>query len=255
MKIKKRYQIVVTFFILIAIVFASSIYFTVQRMDEAMERDKIANEIVKDVFELTIVSHDYMMYHEERPKTQWLTKHESLGKLLKQALEEFKDSEEQAIVEDIYQTHENLESVFSQLITNYEKMNLAGEENATLRELEERLIGQLNVKSISMVSLAFKLSEVSEAEMMSNQERVYFLTIVFIVFMGAIMVAASVWVSWSVLKPITQFQKGTEIIAEGNLDYKIGITQRDETGDLAKSFDNMRLQKCGRIFLYNPNYF
>ena len=220
MKIKKRYQIVVTFFILIAIIFASSIYFTVQRMDEAMERDRIAHEIVKDVFELNIVSHDYIMHHEERPRTQWLSKHESLGKLLKQAVEEFNDSEEQAIVEDIYQTHKSLESVFSQLITNYEKMNSTGEENATHLELEERLIGQLNVNSVSMVSLAFQLSKASEAEMMSNHENVYSLTLFFIVLMGVIMVAASFWVSWSVLKPIKQFQKGTEIIAEGNLDYE-----------------------------------
>jgi len=211
-------------------------------MNEAMERDRIAHEIVKDVFELTIVSHDYIMHHEERPKTQWLSKHESLGKLLKQALEEFKDSEEKAIVEDIYQTHESLESVFSQLVMNYEKMNLSGEANAMLLELEERLIGQLSVKSVSMVTLAFQLSKASEAEMMHNHERVYDLTMIFILFMGAIMVITSYGISRSVLKPITQFQKGTEIISEGNLDYQIGITQHDEIGDLAKSFDNMRMK-------------
>jgi len=241
MKIKNRYQIVVTFFILIAIVFASRIYFTVHQCDKAMEKNRIANEIVKDVFELTIVSHDYSMYHEERPKAQWLSKYDSLGKLLKQALEEF-NSEEQAIIEDIYQIHESLETVFSQLVTNYEKMELTGEENATLLELEERLIGQLNVKSVSMVSLAFQLSEASRSEMMSNHERVYFLTILFIVLMGTIMVTVSFWVSWSVLKPIKQFQRGTEIIAEGDLDYEVRIPKRDEIGDLAKSFDNMRVK-------------
>jgi len=242
MEIKKRYQIIVTFFILIAILFASSIYYTVQQMDEAMERNRIANEIVKDVFELTTLSHDYMMYHEERPKTQWLLKNESLGKLLKQASEEFKDSEEKAILEDINQIHESLEAVFSQLVNNYEKMNLMGEENATLLELEERLIGLLSVKSISIVTLAFQLSELCQEEMIRNHERVYDLTMIFILLMGAIMVITSYGVSRSVLKPIRQFQKGTEIIAEGNLDYQIGITKRDEIGDLARSFDNMRVK-------------
>ena len=201
MKIKNRFRIVVVFFLSIAIVFGSSIFLTTQDMNETMEKDRIAEEIVKDVFELNIVSYDYSMYHEERPKTQWLSKYDSLGKLLTQASEEFKDSEEQAIVKDIRQNHESLDLIFSQLVSSHEKQNLTEEENATLLELEKRLTTQLMVKSLSMVSLANQLSEESHAEVVTAQERVYSFTVVSIVLMGTIIVASSFWVGRGVLNP------------------------------------------------------
>ena len=241
MKIKTKFRIVVTVFLVIAIVLCGIIFLTVKDTNEAMEKNKISKIMVKDVFELNIVSHDYIMYHEERPKMQWQSKYDSVEVLLIRASEKFKDPEEQAIVKDIRQSHENLEDIFSQLVTNYEKQNINEEENATFLELEERLITQLKVKSLHMVSLADQLSGMSHKEVMTAQERVNSFTIIFIVFLSAIMVTAFVWIGRCVLKPLTQFQMRYELIAKGNWDYKVGITKRDEIGDLAKSFDNMRL--------------
>ena len=42
-----------------------------------------------------------------------------------------------------------------------------------------------------------------------------------------------------VAKPIMELQKGTAVIAGGNLDFKTDIATKDEIGELAKSFDTM----------------
>jgi PAS domain S-box-containing protein len=49
----------------------------------------------------------------------------------------------------------------------------------------------------------------------------------------------------SVTYPLTRLHKGTEIIAEGNLDYKTNIRTPDEIGQLSNAFDSMteNLQK------------
>ncbi|MCX5706644.1 MAG: HAMP domain-containing protein, partial [Candidatus Omnitrophica bacterium] len=39
--------------------------------------------------------------------------------------------------------------------------------------------------------------------------------------------------------PIHRLHQGTEIIASGNLDYKVGIDNKDEIGQLSRAFDQM----------------
>jgi PAS domain S-box-containing protein len=43
----------------------------------------------------------------------------------------------------------------------------------------------------------------------------------------------------SISEPIKRLSKGAEIVGSGNLDYKIGTDQKDEIGQLSRSFDNM----------------
>ena len=238
MKIKSKFRIVMAVFLSIAIVLCTIIFLTVQDMNEAMEKNRIAEEIVKDVFELNIVSHDYVRYHEERPRMQCRSKYDSIALLLAKASEKFKDLEEQTIIDDMDRIHEDLEDTFSQLVTNYEQ-NPGGEKNATFLELEERLVTQLMVSSLSMVSLADQLSEASHNEVQAAQQRVNLLTIICIVLIGAIIVTVTFWVSRGVLKPIAEFQKGTEIIAGGDMDHEIGIQSHDEIGSLSRAFDRM----------------
>ena len=241
MKIITKVQIIAAFSFSMALILGSSIFLTVLVMEEEMERSYITNEIVKDVFELNIVTYDYLAHHDERPKMQWQSKYASITMHLTQASEKFKDPEEQIIVESMNETHESLAVIFSQLITTYEEHTVDGELNATFLELEERLKSQLTIKSQTIVSYAFNLSEISRAGVVTAQEGIILLTMVFIVLMGGIMITALAWINMGVLKPLTQFQVGTEIIANGNLDYRIGITTRDEIGELAKSFESMRL--------------
>lgn len=241
MKIKTRFQIVVVFFIVISIVFGASIFLTVRDMNESMEKNRIAHDMVKDVFELNILSNDYIMYHEERPKSQWQSKYESLETLLKKALEEFEGLEEQAIVEKIYQTHKSLETTFFRLVANYEQ-NFTTAENSTYLELEQRLISQLSINSLTMVTEAFQLSDACEEDVASAENKVYLFTMIAVVILCVIMAIASFWVSQGVLKPIKELQKGIEIIAKGNLDHKIETHKHNEIGNLAKSYEKMRVK-------------
>ena len=48
-----------------------------------------------------------------------------------------------------------------------------------------------------------------------------------------------VYVSRMICGPIHKLHKGTEIIATGNLDYKIDIDAKDEIGQLSRAFDKM----------------
>ncbi|MDK1032544.1 MAG: PAS domain-containing protein, partial [Planctomycetia bacterium] len=59
-----------------------------------------------------------------------------------------------------------------------------------------------------------------------------------------VVVALAAWllgllVSRAVSGPIQRLHKGTEIIGQGNLDYKVGTDANDEIGQLSRAFDSM----------------
>jgi signal transduction histidine kinase len=200
MKIKTRFQIIVVIFILISGVFVLSILSVTQDMQEAMEKNHITNDIINDVFELNIITHDYLTHPNERAKTQWQLINASLSILLTKASEIFINSEEQSIVEDINQNHVSLNSIFLQLVTINEANQSNGEEDTISQAVKDRLANQLLIKSQKMVSLGFFLSEKSQADLIATRERVIFLSIFSIVFLTSVIILVLFWFGMGVFK-------------------------------------------------------
>ena len=169
-------------------------------MQEAMEKNRITNEIINDVFELNIITNDYLTHPNERAKTQWLLINNSLSTLLTKASEIFNNSEEQSIVEDINQNHASLISIFLQLVTINEANQSNGEEDTISQAVEERLANQLLIKSQKMVSLGFFLSEKSQADLVATRERVIFLSIFSIVFLTSVIILVLFWFGRGIFK-------------------------------------------------------
>ncbi len=55
----------------------------------------------------------------------------------------------------------------------------------------------------------------------------------------AIALATAVLTTRSIVRPLHMLRKGTEVIAQGNLDYKVGTEAKDEIGELSRAFDQM----------------
>jgi HAMP domain-containing protein len=54
-----------------------------------------------------------------------------------------------------------------------------------------------------------------------------------------VLLFVSFFLSKSISKPIKRLQEGVEIIATGNLNYVVGLTTKDEIGQLSRGFDKM----------------
>ncbi len=52
-------------------------------------------------------------------------------------------------------------------------------------------------------------------------------------------IAAVLFTTRIILRPLLALRKGTEMIAKGKLDYKVGTEARDEIGELSRAFDQM----------------
>ncbi|WP_406656986.1 ATP-binding protein [Methanolobus sp. ZRKC2] len=91
-------------------------------------------------------------------------------------------------------------------------------------------------------------------------------TMILAVFVLLLMLAGSgiAYFSGSVIsRPVMELKEGVEIFGEGNLDYKVSISSRNEIGQLADSFNNMaehigyliaEKEKAAREILDTRNY-
>jgi len=236
MKIKTRVTISTVFSIVIVIMVAIVIGLLFQQLKQASEKEKMTHTIVQGVFELNILTHDYLLYHEKRSKRQWKSKHDSLTNLLSEI--HFHMQNHKSILNKICVNHNELKSIFSQLYENYESRT-SYREDAVFRQLNEMLASQLLLISQEIVSYAFRLAKESGEEMIAAQKIIYSVILILFVIMAAIITANYLFADRIIVRPIAKLHEGTEIIGAGNLDFRVGTGKKDEVGQLSGAFDAM----------------
>jgi signal transduction histidine kinase len=238
MKIKSKLQFATIFSITVTLVISSLFFFTEHQVDEAIRKSRAANEIIRGLFALNILTSEYLMHHEERAKTQWQIKHDSLKNLLEEV--EFKDLEGVVLLKRIRENHESIKTTFAQMVSNYE--GYRDVKGVVSQELNEMLVGNMGTKSSSMVSDAYQLAKINRTKLTAAQERNYLLVILFSLVMVGVTATVSFSINRGVVKPIRKLHEGAEIIGTGNLNYKVGTTAKDEVGHLSRAFDRMTIE-------------
>ena len=238
MRIKTRIQLGIILSLVLAATIGLLLFLAARTVNEASRLDGIASEVAKGMGELKIVTHEYLLHPEERSLMQWRSRYGSLSEILTGG--HFKRTDEKNVADQILKNLERFKTVFSGLTTGLRKEEALGkQESAAFRELQDRLMGELLVKSQAAVSLAFQLHQEIEAKSVTTQKRVSLLTILLLLTLTAAIVGISLWVNRSVARPIAKLEKDTRIIGSGNLDHKVGTTAKDEIGQLSRAFDKM----------------
>ena len=241
MRIKTKLRLGMITVIGVALVAGLVLFLTARQVREANQKHDLAEEVIQGMFELDMVTHDYLMHHGKRAKIQWESRHSSINGLL--VTEIFKSPQEQHILDTLRKESESIKTIFFQLTELHEKRDPAGNEMTVFRLFEERLEGQLLIKSKKMVSAATQLMKIGSIEEAFVLQRAALLILAVILLLVAAMGIVSSLVERSVIGPVTELQKGTEVVGAGNLDYRTGISTEDEIGELSREFDQMTAKR------------
>ncbi len=88
-----------------------------QQVRKALQKEETVDQITKGVFELNLVTYEYVLNHRNRTRIQWQLRYDSLTKLIRSEISQI--PEEQILLHEIRQNYENLQAIFSQLVTTY----------------------------------------------------------------------------------------------------------------------------------------
>ena len=201
---------------------------TSRQVIEAIEQSTAFSNIVRGVFELNIITNDYMLHHEERAQVQWQLRYSSLAQILTEVQGKYPEEE---VLGRIIQDHAKLQPLFSQLASSHKGEGFS--------ELEQRLASQLAIKTQTMVADTFRLTEMAHTNAENAQRNGSFLLIAFSVTTLTLMVSAIFLVSNDIVSRIMDLHRGTEIIAAGDLDFKVDVRGHDEISNLAHAYNKM----------------
>jgi signal transduction histidine kinase len=142
-------------------------------------------------------------------------------------------------VDQIGHSHASIGVLYPQLIKYHDAASAGAIDRASFRELEARTVSRLLGQAQEMDANAFRLGEASKAEIVGAQRTLGLLILSFAFVISAIVAANWVLITRNVLAPVARLKRGTEIVAAGNLDYRMGSSREDEIGSLARAFDDM----------------
>jgi len=245
MKIKTTLFLLSASFVILILALGSIMFMTFGGINRVIDESQRTNLLVKEFFDLDIVTYEYLRHHEKRMLQQWQIKYDSVGKQLENLKKEEKHPEHLSIIESMTADYKMFGDLFSELQSNYAKRKKLMEDQKLQAEtnfsifFEERLIAEILMRSHRIASEAFKFSGLIEQEIIQVQQRanlvIVFSIVGFVIFSSLI----SFLIARAITDPINELIKGTERIGKGNLEYKIDLKTKNEMGLLANSFNTM----------------
>jgi len=231
MKLKTKFSIISVIVIGLTLSVALFVSIQVQELETAIEENRVAAEVMKGVFELNLLTSDYLLHPGERNREQWQLRYQSIENLLQIDTEKM-HVEHLMLLDTLRQDHELIQTTFLKLTENLESQEVS-------LELNQRLEAQLLMKSQTMLFAASRFMEVSRLELTAIQQETCVFVMIAIAILAGILLLVLLVLSRGILEPVLLLQKGAEIIGTGNLKHTIDIERKDEIGNLAKSFNYM----------------
>ncbi|MDA3898179.1 MAG: hypothetical protein PF482_18750 [Desulfobacteraceae bacterium] len=121
MKIKTITQIGTILCIVVTVTLGLFVFITIQKMNHKNHEIILVAKIVKDMAELKIVMHEYLLYSEERSLIQWKSKYNLLSQSFIQEKNKAESQNEKILFSKIHQNLLEIGIIFGELSVELKK--------------------------------------------------------------------------------------------------------------------------------------
>ena len=245
MKVRTSLFLLSVIFVISILALGYVMYRTTDVVILEIRDNESVTQIIKEIFELNILTSEYLSQHEERVEQQWLQKYASLDESLDKLRAEERHPEHFSNVETISSHHKSLGDIFLLLQANSIELTKMIEENRTQAEIDlslasqDLLAAQVSVRSQGMASEVFELSTISHQKVAQAQQNANSVVFVSIFGFSVMSFSISFLTSRAVMRPLNDLARSAKIIGEGNLNHRAGEEIKNEFGTLATAFNEM----------------
>ncbi len=245
MKIKNTLTLSSLIFVIFLLAIGFLMVYTFGQINRETKESYKATQLIKDMFELNIVTYEYFIHHEKRMQQQWKLKYDSSGELLRRMIKQDIHSEYLPIMVSLIKDYERLGDLFSWILGNFNERKKLIAENKRQAEIditlakEERLMAQALMRSQNITTKVLKFSDIVQQRIVQTQQRAIWVALFFIIGFAVFASCVSFFAIRAITRPINELIKGAERIGKGHLEYNVNIKTKNEIGILAASFTSM----------------
>ncbi len=236
MKIRSKLLLAVLVPVLLVLVVGATLIFSYVIMEAAFDNGDKVRLIRNSITDLNHLVFSYVTYPEERPKQQFLAEYKKLTAFF--AGVRFRNPDQQQLLKEITLNSQSMKDDFLRLVANIEQSERSGS-NQLLRESEELLEGQLQIRSRQADSIASSLKSLVDKDIRKTQTRT--LALIFVILCLATIPGTFVLIQMRqrITTALTKLRQETEVVSSGILDHVITVESKDEIGDLTRAFNRM----------------
>jgi PAS domain S-box-containing protein len=239
MRIRKRLHINVVVSVVTALLVIVMLSLAVYRVNRAMERADIADDIVKSAFERSLFREDYLRTNSERARIQWFARHEQIGLLLNAAAERFKESEDKELIDEMIRDHEATGNLFASIVANRKKSGLDAASAVLSHETEQRLATQLAMRLYDKILYVKRLQSAGNVQLLAALKTSGWSFICAIALITATVIINSWTMGRAIAGRAGKLRDGASIIGGGDLDHRIDLKGDDEFSEISAAFNAM----------------
>ena len=245
MKIKTNLYLLSTIFVTMCVAIGFVVFYSLGQINKEVKISNSGSRLVKDIFELNIVTNEYAMHHEERMQKQWRIKYNSLYRELERIREMPLSTGYNFILKSIITDYKALGDLFTQLQNNIGRRRRLIEGDRPQVELardvriEKLLTDEIMIRSQAISTQAFKLSDMMQKRIYQVEYKTKLIILFSIIGFAVLSFFASFFNIRTLVRQIQKLIKGAELIGEGNLEHKISLKTENEMHQLANAFNKM----------------
>ncbi|MBF0277881.1 MAG: HAMP domain-containing protein [SAR324 cluster bacterium] len=238
MNIKQKFQLNIALSIGLISGIGLIVFWSSQLLEETFLKKYSIDQIIHGIFDLNLLTEDYLLHQETRPVRQWHSTHDDLSRHL--MFQSSSSNAEQFLYKEIQLSHTKLDTIFSSLVAEFQSQNFRNKSAAQFSPKQERLISQLQTVSMSMVSNAKQLSALNKNEVGSTLRKANAAAIVFVVIVAFAFMLNSILLNQKIIKPITALHQGIQSIIAQHLNLPVEVKPGDELEQLTDTFEQMK---------------
>ena len=237
MRISTRIRWSAVLAIVIALATAAMLLSGLNQVEKAISRNDQVAASLNHIFELSMLTTDYLVNYESRAERQWRSKHADFEAVL--ATLDVGSAEDTALLSRMKTSSAEAYRLFDEITVAHAE-GLSGVVDRTVsEEYQARLTARLLIVMQEMVSDSVRLGENSSTEALSVQRNTYLLVLALALAAITIMVVIGLSTHRTIVRPLLLLRDNAQEVGRGNLDTRSGITSADEVGELATAFDSM----------------
>jgi len=187
-----------------------------------------ADQVVRQVFQLSVLGLEYRENLDERPADQWRNTHRQLGRSLEDIAQRIDTVEEKEVLRQLSDNHRVLGALFDSLTSG----------RATSPEAERLIVQSLHLRQSVMVDEAAHLSVLSSGTIMAGGRSA--VAALAAAILAALLVSAIIlFASRRTITALSALRSGAEAVGLQDFTCRIPVTGDDEFSAVAVSMNRM----------------